>query len=169
MIPVAERGGKRTNISEMYSPLVNVKPLIEEYVSKRILKDLRVIADKVKFLFHDSEHFRDKNGFIGETDFYPLDKTLTQEEIEDINLHSLGIIPFENTALHLMTKVVINNLVRDIVTQFDKGAEQVVVHFSPADTLEHAGTKAEIIYGFISNGVLQLETAYYVEVVEYHK
>ena len=165
MIDACQRGGERTNVSRMHHELVDLTDAIQERVHDTMWQGIRFVMDKVEFLYHDSEVFLTQDMVAHSIPFYPLDKDLTQQEIEDINLHFMGYVPFENTVIQTYTTLMVNEILRAITRTLDAGAQRVIVHFAPADTIHYTGTVAYPLYGFISNNTLQMETAFSVEVV----
>lgn len=165
MLEACERGGERVNVSRMYSELVDLTPAIHKRVMDTLRTGTRFVSDKVDFIFHDTELCLTEENFAVQIPFYALDKDLTQEEIEDINLHFMGYVPFENTVIQTYTTLMVNEILRAIILELDKGADRVIVHFAPADTVQYAVTIAYPLYGFIANNTLQMETAFLVEVV----
>lgn len=165
MLEECQRGGKRTNVSRMHHELVDLTGAIQSRVHDTIWQGIRFVMDKIEFVYHDTDVFLTQDGVATCTPFYPLDKDLTQQEIEDINLHFLGYVPFENTVLQTYTTLMVNEILRGITQVMDSGKNRVIVHFSPADTIQYAGTVAYPLYGFISNNTLQMETSFFVEVI----
>lgn len=165
MLDPYERGGERPNISEMYSPIVDLTPMINKRVVDTLEKGTWVVSDRVDFCYHNSVIVMSNDGVAMNVPFYPLDKTLTQEEIEEINLHVMGYVPFENTVIQTYTTLMVNEILRSITRTLDEGARKIVVHFCPADTIEYAGTVAYPLYGFIVDGKLQMETSFLIEVI----
>ena len=166
MIDACSRGGERTNVSHMHHDLVDLTPAIQKRGLDTIRYGLRFVEDKVDLRFHETDICLTEKSFAYTIPFYPLDKDLTQEEIEDINLHFLGYVPFENTVIQTYTTLMVNEILRAITQEIDRGADRVVVHFAPADTIQYAGTIALPLYGFISNNTLQLETSFLVEPIK---
>lgn len=166
MLDAYQRGGARPNISEMYSPIVDLTPMITKRVMDTIDKGTWVVSDKIEFRYHKTIVAVSDNGAAMNVPFYPLDKTLTQEEIEEINLHVLGYVPFENTVIQTYTTLMVNEILRAITRVLDEGVRKIVVHFCPADTPEYANTVAYPLYGFIANGVLQMETSFLIEEIK---
>lgn len=163
MIEACQRGGERVNVSRMHHDLVDLTPAIQKRVQDTIRYGLRFVEDKVDLRFHETDIYLAENQFAYTIPFYPLDKDLTQEEIEDINLHFLGYVPFENTVIQTYTTLMVNEILRAITHEVDAGADRVIVHFAPADTIEYAGSVALPLYGFISNNTLQMETSFIAE------
>lgn len=166
MLDPYERGGERPNISEMYSPIVDLTPMINKRVVDTLQKGTSVVSDKVDFYYHDSTIVLSNHGLAMNVPFYPLDKTLTQEEIEEINLHVMGYVPFENTVIQTYTTLMVNEILRAITRTLDEGARKIIVHFCPADTVEYARTVAYPLYGFIVDGKLQMETSFLIEEIK---
>lgn len=165
MLEFCHRGGDRVNVSRMHNDLVDLTPVIQQRVMDTLQAGTRFVADKVDFVFHDTETFITQDNVAAYIPFYPLDKDLLQQEIEDINLHFMGYVPFENTVIQTYTTLMVNEILRAITRTLDAGAQKVIVHFAPADTIHYTGTVAYPLYGFISNNTLQMETAFSVEVV----
>lgn len=166
MLEPYERGGIRPNVSEMHSPLVDLTPMINKRVIDTLERGTWVVSDKVEFHYHRGIVAVSGEGLATHIPFYPLDKTLTQEEIEEINLHLMGYVPFENTVIQTYTTLMVNEILRAITQTLDSGAQRVVVHFSPADTIYYANTIAVPVYGFISNNKLQMETSFLIEEIK---
>lgn len=166
MLKACLRGGERTNVSHMHHDLVDLTEAIQERVQDTLWQGTRFVMDKVDFLYHNCDVFLTKDNVAYTIPFYPLDKDLTQQEIEDINLHFLGYVPFENTVLQTFTTVMVNEILRAIVHELDNGAQKVAVHFAPADTIQYAGTTAYPLYGFILNNTLQMETSFFIEIIK---
>lgn len=166
MIEACQRGGERTNVSRMHHDLVDLTPAIQKRVQDTIRYGLRYVEDKVDIHFYQTDVCLTEEAVAHTIPFYPLDKDLTQEEIEDINLHFLGYVPFENTVIQPYVTIMTNEILRAITQEIDHGADRVVLHFAPADTIQYAGTVALPLYGFISNNTLQLETSFFVEAIK---
>lgn len=167
MLEECQRGGSRTNISEMHHELVDLTPAIQQRVQDTLKYGLRFVDDKVETAYHTSNWFKEANcPRVCQIPFFPLDKNLTQQEIEDINLHFLGYVPFENTVIQTYTTLMVNEILRTITHEIDKGADKVIVHFAPADTVYYANKVALPLYGFISGNTLQMETSFFVEVLK---
>ena len=166
MLEEYQRGGARPNISEMHNPLVDLTPLITKRVVHTIERGVKAVEEKVHMRYHDTIVAVSDNGVCTRIPFYPLDKTLTQEDIEEINLHLMGYVPFENTVIQTYTTLMVNEILKAIVKVLDEGADEVIVHFAPADTIQYAGTVAYPLYGFISNNTLQMETSFLVEAIK---
>lgn len=166
MLDACERGGERTNVSRMQHDLVDLTSIIQNRVQDTIWQGIRFVEDKVELIYHDSDVILTQDGVATGIPFYPLDKDLTQQEIEDINLHFLGYVPFENTAIQTFTTLMVNEILRAITRTLDSGAQRIIVHFAPADTIHYTGTIALPLYGFISNNTLQMETAFFVEEIK---
>jgi len=167
MLEECQRGGARPNISEMHHDLVDLTPAIQQRVLDTINYGLRFVNDKVEVVYHNTNWFREADApRVCQIPFFPLDKNLTQQEIEDINLHFLGYVPFENTVIQTYTTLMVNEILRSITHEIDKGVDKVIVHFAPADTIQYANTVAVPLYGFISGNTLQMETSFFVEVIK---
>ncbi len=166
MLEACERGGERVNVSHMHNELVDLTPAIQKRVEDTIRHGLRFVEDKVDIIYHSSNVCITQSGFANNVPFYPLDKDLSKQEIEDINLHFLGYVPFENTAIQTYVTIMVNEILRAVIHELDRGADRVVLHFAPADTIEYAGTVATTLYGCSSKDTLQMETSFLVEAIK---
>lgn len=93
------------------------------------------------------------------TNFYPLDVELeVEEQKEVIRTMSYGGYSGLPAVIKEMLREQVKNIVEEVerVKRFHPDTE-VTVYFSPADTLDHCGTVAKPIYGWIIFG----EKAYF--------
>lgn len=167
MIKECKRGGERTNVSEMHSELVDLTDAIATHVDNMLERGLRYISDRVEFRYHESDTFMlTTTPMVHRIPFYPLDKNLSPTDIEDINLHAMGYVSFESTEIYTYVSIMVREIISAIEAVMDTGATKVIVHFAPADTIEYHGSVAKVLYGFIVRKTLQMETSFFIEIVE---
>lgn len=158
----------RFNISEnkgVVDLTENILPTMEDIIQR----GLRFVSDKVEFKFHGSEVFvlsqDNLNAPVHFTNYLPIDKNLSVSEIEDINLYLCGLYAYEDTALCKMAVILANVILREINKNLKNYSNKVVVHFAPANDESHLEQTAKLGYAFMVNSTLQMETSFFVEVI----
>ena len=162
------RGGERTNISKFADSLYDFSDRVQDKVMQELNGRLSGFDDKVQYVFHDSPYIVTGNvrrEMATSVPFYPLDKDLTQQDIEAINLYGLGFFPIEATAINLFILVTVKNIVATVEDKLAAGAKWVKVHFAPADSVRYANTIAKPMYVFIAGNTLETETSFFVEAI----
>lgn len=163
----------RNNISVIKDSFIDVTndivPTIQYIVEAQ---GLNFIRDKVKIVFHNTPGFVTVGStkMPCSTDLITLDKNLTQEEVEILNLYWLGFKRYEDTALSRMSTILANILVRKISKIWDEeNPDEIVLHFAKPEDGAYDIDTSEMAYGFILTGnVLQMESLLYVETVKHN-
>lgn len=164
----------RNNISVIKDSFIDVTndivPTIQYIVEAQ---GLNFIRDKVKIVFHNTPGFvivGSTETMMYPTDLITLDKNLTQEEVEILNLYWLGFKRYEDTALSRMSTILANILVRKISKIWDEeNPDEIVLHFAKPEDGAYDIDTSEMAYGFIISGnVLQMESLLYVETVKHN-
>lgn len=138
-----------------------------------IIMDLSEIAslylrEKMQFLLNEGEEVsylrtgtvvqmleREGHGLAYQTDFYPLDTKLTEAEFaalvslkatEDATAKEIPVILLKLLECHFQTLTERREQLRKA-----HPGEEVILFFSPADTIAHANTVAMEVYAFIND------------------
>lgn len=163
MIPKRKRGEQRTNLAEMldYNMVNDVTKDVLPVVEEIIQRGLRFCSDRVHFMWtHKSD-----SGL----NFYPLDYTLNNVEMKNINKYLLGYEDITKTVLGELAEILANDILRNISKALDKNPEGVVVSFAVPDMVKYENTIPNKAYAFlrrdVRGNVLEIESNYKIEEV----
>lgn len=107
---------------------------------------------------------------IGTNNFYPLDIRVSKEELKDFNKFYLhGKEKYLPDILELMMEEHFSTLHKEVkITQLENPEKDLMVIFSPADTILHSGAQAEPFYAFLDisprEAVLYTESSFTIAV-----
>lgn len=159
MIKPCKRGGSRNTLSDLPEGVFklevtdHVLPLVEDILAR----GLRWVTDRVSFYSTENAE---------STDFYPIDKTLTQQELEDINLYLIGCLDVCDTKLKILAEVIANNILHSINKELDNGAEHVILTFARSTEAEKTGRVPPVFAMLRRKGskvILETETSYSID------
>lgn len=172
MLEARLRGGERYNLSVLPKTPIDIRAHVNEIVEDILHRGLRFVNDRVELRFHNTAVIPLSDGRFVASDFYPLDKDLTQAEIETINRWLLNFETFFDTPMANMAECIANHIMQRINYAFDKfNAGKLIVHFAPGDSITLANTTALPAYGWVVNteagNKAELETAFYIEILTY--
>lgn len=163
MIPKRKRGEQRTNLAEIldYNMVNDVTKEILPVVEDILQRGLRFCSDRVHFMWtHKSD---------SALNFYPLDYTLNNTEMKDINKYLMGYKDITETVLGELAEILANDILRNINKALDRSPAGVVVSFAVPDMVKYESTIPNKAYAFlrrdVRGNVLEMESNYKIEEV----
>lgn len=144
---------------KMYSNSLGSFSDISELANKYMRDALSTISQDIRFILCKDEKFLDLDGVEAKSEFYPLDKNLSESDV------GLTLLAIDCNVIPPRLKSVLERHIENIKikvrsAQLKDPTSKLAIYFSPADSINHIGTEAMYGYAFLIGweGNYRLET-----------